>query len=134
MAGAVRYRNGFNTQSGERLHGAAHLAQSLGKIWSTRMNERVMLLAFGSDLRSLLSEDLTPSIALLIYNELVVSAAKWEPEYVLTQLQLVSMTEGGALGLRHAGLYFPEGRFGNFDIAAALTLPAIPLAWKGAAA
>lgn len=132
MAGAVRYRNGFNPQTGERLQGAAHLAQSLGKIWGTRLDERAMLLAFGSDLRSLLAEDLTPSIALLIYNELVASAARWEPEYSITQLQLVSLTEGGMLGLRHGGIYFPEGRFGNFDLAVALTLPPIPLTKKGA--
>ncbi|WP_244523090.1 GPW/gp25 family protein [Ensifer sp. LC54] len=118
--------------TGARISGVAHLAQSLDKIWSTRLGERVMRLEFGSDLRSLLGEDLTPAIALLIYNELVASAARFEPEYVVTQLQLVMLTEGGALGLRHAGLYFPEGRFGNFDIAVPLTLPAKPLEKKGA--
>ncbi|OCP17434.1 integrase [Ensifer sp. LC54] len=132
MAGAIRYRSGIDALTGARISGVAHLAQSLDKIWSTRLGERVMRLEFGSDLRSLLGEDLTPAIALLIYNELVASAARFEPEYVVTQLQLVMLTEGGALGLRHAGLYFPEGRFGNFDIAVPLTLPAKPLEKKGA--
>jgi len=131
MAGAVRYRNGFNPQTGKPLSGAAHLASSLGKIWRTRLDERVMLLSFGSNLRSLLAEDLTPSIALLIYNELVASAARWEPEYALNHMQLVFMTEFGALGLRHGGLYYPEGRFGNYEIATVLTLPPVQLTIVG---
>jgi len=127
MAGQIRYRSGLDARSGKPLAGAQHLMQSLGKIWGTRIDTRVMLLDFGSNLRSLLSEDLSPSIALLIYNELVASAARWEPEYAITQIQLVTLTEQGRLGLRHGGLYYPEGRFGNFEIAIPLTLQATPL-------
>ncbi len=122
MAGALRIRSGLDERTGKIITGPAHLAQSLGKIWHTRIGTRVMRLTFGADLRSLLSEDLTPAIALLLYNEMVASAAPWEPEYRITQLQLVRMTEGGALGIRHGGLYFPEGRFGNFDQAVVLGL------------
>ncbi|MFC6444563.1 GPW/gp25 family protein [Shinella zoogloeoides] len=124
MAGEIRYRVGINARTGKLLTGPAHLAQSLGKIWHTRIGARVMRLTFGADLRSLLSEDLTPSIALLLYNEMVASAALWEPEYLLGQLQLVTMTDGGRLGIRHGGLYFPEGRFGNYDLAVDLGLRA----------
>lgn len=122
MAGALKIRAGIDERTGKVITGPAHLAQSLSKIWHTRLDTRVMRLSFGSDLRSLLAEDLTPAIALLIYNELVATAARWEPEYRLTQLQLVKLTAGGALGLRHGGLYFPEGRFGNFNPAVVLGL------------
>ena len=122
MAGALKIRDGIDERTGKVITGPAHLAQSLSKIWHTRLDTRVMRLSFGSDLRSLLAEDLTPAIALLIYNELVATAARWEPEYRLTQLQLVKLTAGGALGLRHGGLYFPEGRFGNFSPAVVLGL------------
>lgn len=122
MAGALKIRAGIDERTGKVITGPAHLAQSLSKIWHTRLDTRVMRLSFGSDLRSLLAEDLTPAIALLIYNELVATAARWEPEYRLTQLQLVKLTAGGALGLRHGGLYFPEGRFGNFNTAVVLGL------------
>lgn len=122
MAGALRIRSGIDERTGKVITGPAHLAQSLGKIWHTRVGSRVMRLTFGADLRSLLSEDLTPAIALLLYNEMVATAAKWEPEYRINQLQLVKMTEGGALGVRHGGLYFPEGRYGNFDKAVVLGL------------
>ena len=88
----------------------------------------VMELEFGSNLRGHLSEDITPALALSIYNELVASAARWEPEYVLKELQLVRLTMDGALGLRHAGDYYPEGRFGNYTHVVPLSLPARPLA------
>ncbi|WP_311272386.1 MULTISPECIES: GPW/gp25 family protein [unclassified Rhizobium] len=122
MAGALRIRSGIDERTGKVITGPAHLAQSLGKIWHTRVGSRVMRLTFGADLRSLLSEDLTPAIALLLYNEMVATAAQWEPEYRINQLQLVKMTEGGALGVRHGGLYFPEGRYGNFEKAVVLGL------------
>ncbi|CAH0339572.1 GPW/gp25 family protein [Rhizobium sp. CECT 9324] len=124
MAGEIRYRTGIDARTGKLLVGPKHLAQSLTKIWHTRIETRVMRLSFGSDLRSLLSEDLTPSIALLIYNEMVASAARWEPEYAITQLQLVTLKDTGKLGIRYGGLYFPEGRFGNYNIAVDLGLRA----------
>ncbi|MFC6447164.1 GPW/gp25 family protein [Shinella zoogloeoides] len=133
MAGEIRYRVGINARTGKLLTGPAHLAQSLGKIWHTRIGTRVMRLTFGADLRSLLSEDLTPSIALLLYNEMVASAALWEPEYLLGQLQLVRLTDAGQLGIRHGGLYFPEGRFGNYDLAVDLGLRATTTVALGAA-
>lgn len=132
MAGEVKFRTGISADTGKPISGVEHLFQSLGKIWATHLNTRVMRLNFGSDLRSLLSEDLTPAIALLIYNELVISAAQFEPEYQLTELQLVTLTEFGVLGIRHAGVYYPEGRFGNYDLAVPVTAPPRPLQKKGA--
>jgi len=134
MAGKIRYRSGLSEVTGQVISGPQHLAQSLGIIWHTRLDTRVMRLSFGADLRSLLCEDLTPALAMLIYNEMVASAARWEPEYELAQLQLVTLKESGALGLRHGGLYYPEGRFGNYDIAINLGLEATTPAALGVAA
>lgn len=117
MAQAIRYRSGVDRRSGKLLTGWPHCVQSLDTIWTTRLNELVMLLDFGSDLRGLLAEDVTPTLALQIYNELAVSAERWEPEYRVDEMQLVRLTQDGALGLRHGGLYFPEGRFGNYGVA-----------------
>jgi len=120
VAQAIRYRTGLDGRTGKALTGQAHLIQSLETIWTTRRNRRVMLLDFGSDLRGLLSEDLTPALALEIYNELAVAVERWEPEYRIDSMQFVSLTQDGTLGLRHSGLYFPEGRFGNYTIAVPL--------------
>ena len=116
MVGAVRYRTGTNRETGKPLSGWAHVEQSLAVIWLTRLQSRVMRLSFGSDLFSRLAEDLTPATAFAIYNDLVTAAHRWEPEYRIRQMQLVSLTATGSLGLRHSGIYYPEGRFGNYAI------------------
>jgi phage baseplate assembly protein W len=124
VAGAIQYRVGMDALTGGVLVGMPHMLQSLGMIWETRLETVPMLLDFGSNLRGLLAEDVEPAIALAVYNELVISAALWEPEYEIAELQLVRLTEGGALGVRHGGIYYPEGRLGNYDIA----VPVSPVA------
>lgn len=113
---AVRYRQGFNAETGRPLVGRAHLAQSLGVIWGTRVGELVMLLDFGANLRSHLAEDVTGDLALQIYDDLTTAAERYEPEYRVREMQLVRLTRDGGLGLRHGGIYYPEGRFGNYAI------------------
>lgn len=114
---AIRYRTGIDRHTGQVITGWAHVCQSLEVIWTTRIGSRVMRLAFGSDLRSWLSEDINTETALGIYDELITSAAAYEPEYQIKTLQLLRITQTGGLGLSHGGLYYPEGRLGNFSIA-----------------
>ena len=113
---AIRYRTGIDARTGKLLVGKPHLAQSLAKIWTTRIGERVMLLDFGSKLFSHLAEDITGALALEIYDDLTDAIYEWEPEYRGVDFQLVSLTRIGGLGIRHGGNYYPEGRFGNYDI------------------
>lgn len=117
MAGAIRYRQGLDERTLQPLTGLPHLIQSLSRIWATRPGTRLMRLDFGADLRAALGEDLTPTIGLQIYSEMVASAARHEPEAAITSLQLVRLTESGVLGIRHGGLYYPHGRFNDYSIA-----------------
>lgn len=114
---ALRYRTGIDRWTGRPLTGWPHVQQSLACIWQTRLEERVMLLDFGSNLRSWLAEDLTPVTALGIYADLIEAAHKWEPEYRISTLQFVQASRDGSLGLRHGGVYYPEGRLGNYALA-----------------
>lgn len=116
MATAIRYRTGIDRSTGKPLVGWPHVAQSLAVIWTTRPGARVMRLAFGSGLMGRLGEDVTPTLALQLYDDLVSAAHRYEPEYRIRELQLVSLTKGGGLALRHRGRYYPEGRFGNYAI------------------
>lgn len=113
---AVRYRSGIDGETGEVITGRVHLAQSLVEIWTTSLGRRVMLLGFGADLRSHLAEDITGALALEIYDDLTSAIYEWEPEYRVAEMQLVKLTRIGGLGLRHSGIYFPEGRLGNYAI------------------
>lgn len=113
---AIRYRSGISASTGRVITGRVHLAQSIATIWRTRVGERIMLLPFGSNLRSRLAEDVTGALALELYDDLTTAVRTWEPEYRITTMQLVSLTIKGGLGLRHVGLYYPEGRFGNYSL------------------
>lgn len=116
MARVVQYRTGMNERTGQILKGFDHVLQSLRIIWTTRTNTLPMLLGFGSDVRGNLGQDITPSLALEIYDDMVTAAHKWEPEYRVTDMQFVKVSETGLLALKHSGIYFPEGRFENYDI------------------
>lgn len=114
---AIRYRTGIDRNTGRPLTGWAHVCQSLSVIWTTALGQRVMRLDFGTSLRSWLAEDINTETALGIYDELITSAEAYEPEYRIKELQLLRIVRDGTLGLRHAGLYYPEGRLGNYSIA-----------------
>jgi len=114
MARALRYRTGIDRVTGKPLTGFDHVRACLAVIWLTRLDTRIMRLEFGSDLRGALSEDLSPSLALLIYDSLIAAAHRFEPEFRLASLQFVRLSATGALAVRYAGRYYPEGRFGNY--------------------
>lgn len=116
MAQAIRYRSGVDGRTGLMLVGWPHCAQSLATIWTTRLGALVMRLDFGAGHFGRLGEDITPTLALELYNDLVTAAHAFEPEYRIRELQLVTLTRIGGLGLRHRGRYFPEGRLGNYDL------------------
>lgn len=114
---AIAFRTGLDQNTLRVLTGWAHVQQSLAVIWTTKVGSRVMRLLFGSELRSWLSEDVTVATALGIYDELITAAHRWEPEYRVVEMQLVRLGPEGLLGLRHSGIYYPEGRLGNYGIA-----------------
>lgn len=113
---AIRYRTGFDERTGRLLVGRAHLAQSLLRIWRTRIDTLPMALDFGSDLRKHLGEDITPALALSLYDTLVTPVHTYEPECRIRQLQVVKLERDGALGIKHGSDYYPEGRLGNYAI------------------
>lgn len=117
MVQAIRYRVGIDENTLGILIGWPHLRQSLKKIWTTRLGERWMLPEFGSNIRDHLAEDITPSLALDIYDDLITAAHANEPEFRVQSLRFVLIKESGALGLAYGGVYFPEGRYGNYEIA-----------------
>lgn len=119
MASTIRYRTGIDRRTGQVITGWAHVCQSLEVIWLTEKNTRVMRLDFGAELHKRLGEDIAPALVVQLYADLVTATVAWEPEYRIKELQLVQVAQDGSLGLKHSGIYYPEGRFGNYRIAIA---------------
>lgn len=112
----IRYRTGIDAETGKALRGLAHLNQSIAKIVTTVVSERVMRLDFGAGLEREIGRNLNKVRILALYGKTIVAIHRWEPEARIKQARLVTIERTGALGLGFAGSYFPEGRFGNFDV------------------
>lgn len=131
----VRYRNGIDARTGRPLSGRAHLEQSIVKIVMTIPTERVMRLDFGMDPTRQIGRNLSARLAAEFYRDVIVAVHKWEPEYRIRRLQLVTLDRVGALGVLFEGNYYPEGRFGNYGIVEGvdLNLPLSVAELRGAA-
>ncbi len=114
----VRYRVGISKVTGRSMTGYAHLQQSLAEIIATIPTERVMRLDFGLDPTRRLGRNISPALAATLYRDLIVAIHKFEPEYRVTRLQLVSVDRLGGLAIYLEGAYFPEGRLGNYALEA----------------
>ncbi|MCC3246138.1 GPW/gp25 family protein [Methylocystis sp. WRRC1] len=112
----IRYRTGISSTTGAPLSGYAHLAQSLDKIIMTIPTERVMRLDFGLDPARRLGRNISPQLAAHLYRNLVTAIHKWEPEFRIVRMQLVSVDRTGGLAIYLEGRYFPEGRYGNYAV------------------
>lgn len=113
---SIRYRTGISSRDGRPLTGYAHLAQSLDKIITTIPTEVVMLLDFGMNPTRRLGRNISAPLAAQLYRDIVTAVHKWEPEYRIVRLELLDIGRGGGLTIALGGRYYPEGRFGNYDI------------------
>lgn len=123
----IRYRNGIDARTGKPLSGFAHLQQSIAKIVMTIPTERVMRLDFGMNPTRHLGRNISAALAAEFYRDVIVAVHRWEPEYRIRRLQLVTLDRVGGLGVLFEGSYYPEGRLGNYGIVEAVNLN-IPLA------
>ena len=112
----IRYRTGIDRVTGKPLVGFAHVRQSVEVILATLLTERFMLLDFGFKGVRHIGKNLVAPEVLAIYRDVRNATRKWEPEYDITRFMLARAEATGLLALGTAGTYYPEGRFGNFQI------------------
>ena len=110
----LRYRSGVDRRTGQIISGWAHCAQSIDVIWSTLLATRVMRLDFGSEIVRLIGRSMTPRVALELYRDMVSAVHRHEPEYRVVNLAVVDVGRTGSMTVRSRGVYYPEGRFGNY--------------------
>lgn len=92
---------GMDRTTGKALTGLAHVRQSIHDILTTPMGSRVMRESYGSRLFALIDQPMTHAFALPLYAATVEAIARWEPRFLLKQVQLISQTAGSVtLALR----------------------------------
>jgi uncharacterized protein len=112
----VRYRTGMNAASGGFLSGFDHVRQSIATILTTALEERVMRLEFGADLIRQIGRNMGRDVILQIFRRATEAVHRHEPEFRVKQIEIKTVERTGGLSLILRGLYYPEGRLGNFSI------------------
>lgn len=113
----VRYRSGLCKLDGRMLVGWAHCRQSLATILTTDLDERTMRLDFSGEMRRWIGRNAVAPIVTALYRSAFAAIRRYEPEFAPRQVQLLSLDGTGSLALALRGVYYPEGRLGNFALA-----------------
>ena len=104
--------------TGQPLVGFDEVVQSLGKIFSTRVGERVMRRWFGGVGAQLLGRLLTPRSILIFRTAIAVSIDLYEPRFKLSAVRLDGNTTEelrlGRLSIVLEGTYRPRAHLGDF--------------------
>lgn len=111
---------GIDATTGEILTGWAHVVQSVGKIFSTRIGQRVMRRQFGAGSLTLLGRRFTPRIIALYRLLLVLALERWEPRVRVRKVEFTGTVDeirGGAVGAMITVDYMPRGHLGDTTVA-----------------
>jgi uncharacterized protein len=112
----IRYRTGMDAATGALLSGFDHVRQSISTILTTLLEERVMRLDFGADLIRQIGRNMDRDVILNLFRLATVAVHRQEPEFRVKQLEIVSLERTGGIAFKLKGLYYPEGRLGNFGL------------------
>lgn len=112
----VDYRRGMDAETGAELVAFAHVQQSVRIILTTFFDEMPMLYEFGAEIVRQIGRNLTPPVLAVLYRDSVTAIHRWEPEFRVKRIRIPSITRTGGVTLLLNGLYYPEGRLGNYAI------------------
>lgn len=101
--------NGMHRENGQPLVGIDHLRQSIRDILTTPIGSRVMRRDYGSRLFELVDAPLNPVTLTDIYVATAEALRRWEPRFLLTQVQAEAVTPG-QVTLTLTGEYLPDGQ------------------------
>ena len=94
---------GMDALTGKPLAGAAHLAQSVGKILGTPLGSRVGRRDFGSRLPELLDQPMNARTRVLIYAATADALRRHEPRIALSRVSFVTGDRPGSAVLTLQG-------------------------------
>ena len=109
---------GIDRETGALLRGWPHVVQSLGVLFTTRFGQRVMRRHFGSEVPSLLGENLTPATILRFMTAIVATIDLWEPRFRIVKIDIAPANtperlRTGRLSLAVRGEYRPRAHLGD---------------------
>ncbi len=130
-----RYRAGVDRITGKPLTGYAHMEQCVAFIVQSMKGDVVMLYELGADIDREIGRGMHRAMLLSLFARVIAAIHTWEPEFRVRKIALVNMTRAGSLAVAIDGLYYPEGRFGNYKLTepATLNVPLIAANLRGAA-
>lgn len=89
---------GMDRTTGKAIADDAHLAQSLGDLFSTPIGTRTMRRDYGSMLPLLVDQPLNRATAILFYAATALAIARFEPRIALTRVAIAGGDLGAAAG------------------------------------
>ncbi|HWW46547.1 MAG TPA: GPW/gp25 family protein [Xanthobacteraceae bacterium] len=109
---------GIDRVTGRPLDGWPHVVQSLQVIFTTSFGSRIMRRHFGSQVPSLLGENIGVPTVMRFVSALVVATELWEPRFKVAKVDFGRNSpedlRSGKLALTIRGQYRPRGHLGDF--------------------
>lgn len=90
---------GMDRNTGMRLEGWPHVAQSIGDILTTRVGTRVERRPYGSDVPNLIDKPQNDDTIMNLFSEIAIALDRWEPRVLLKNIQVLSASADGEFEL-----------------------------------
>ena len=102
----------LDQETGEALEGWSSVAQSIRIILGTRLNSRVFLREFGSEIPALVDAPMNDQGVLSLHVAVAEALDKWEPRFELTNVQVAGLSNG-VITMTLSGNYRPKAHLGD---------------------
>lgn len=105
---------GINADTGARIEGWPHVAQSLRDMFLTRFGERLMREWYGSFVLDALGRNITANEIIPVIASITSAIEQWEPRYRVVNVDIGGTIRDGRLSLTIYGRYRPRALLGDF--------------------
>ncbi|MCG3266113.1 GPW/gp25 family protein [Yoonia sp. I 8.24] len=105
----------LNHHTGAVISGWSHVVQSIETILATRVNTRVFMRQFGSDVPAMVDMPMNDANIMALYVSVAEAIDTWEPRFALTDVT-ISADADGVLTLNLTGNHLPNAHLGDATI------------------
>lgn len=105
----------LNHHTGATVDGWMHVVQSIETILVTRLNTRVFMRQFGSDVPVMVDMPMNDANIMALYVSVAEAIDRWEPRFELTDVTL-SAEADGVMSLQMKGNHMPNAHLGDATI------------------